>query len=342
MEPNKTNEVNVKLIERIKKMMAMADPKNGASEGEISNATLMINRLLQDHGLSLAQVTASGEKADTAREKSLTERRAHFRWQKELMSMLASVNFCWHEVDKVRHRDPSQKKDVYGEHPWRTSSLHILIGRPINITVTIQMYDYLSRAISREAEKRDYDHGTRDNNHFFEGAVSRLAERLRDQKMKREAEDRKAREASKASAKSAGKGSGTSLVILEEVYSTEEDYNEDFRRGLKPGTTAERRKARQLEAKSEEKEKAGLDTLFEKLQETEGDWVVAWYLSRGKDRKLAEKLAREYHAREKRANEKEFKEMMKKGNAFHDGRKAAEKIGLDALVGSNKNLIERS
>lgn len=254
--------------------------------------------------------------------------------------MLASVNFCWHSVEKMKHRDPSQKKGPDGEHPWRTSSLHILIGRPINITVTVQMYDYLSRAISREADQRDYEHGTRDNNHFFEGAVSRLAERLRDQKAKREAEDRKAREATREAAKAAGKGTGTDLVILEEVYSTEEDYNEDFRRGLKPGTTAQRRKEQQLEDAGEEAERKSMEDLFDRLCKTEADWVVAWYLSRGYDRKTAEKAARDYHRRQKREEDKAFREMMKKGSAFHDGREAAEKIGLDAQVGNDERRIK--
>jgi hypothetical protein len=331
MEPN--NEVNAKLIAKIQKIMAMADPKNGASEGEVANATLLMNKLLQDNGLSLAQVQASGEKADTAREKSLTERRAHYKWQKELMSMLAAVNFCWHTVDKVRHRDPSQKKGPDGEHPWRTSSLHILVGRPINITVTIQMYDYLSRAITREAVKRDYEHGTKDNNQFFEGAVSKLAERLRDQKEKREQDDREKRRAEQARQSKAGKGTGTDLVILEEVYSTEEDYNADFRDGLKPGTTAERRKKQQVTKEALDRKRAELEALGI-------DWVVAWFMAHGFPKEEAEKRAKEYYAREKREREKGFREFLKKGSAFHDGREAAEKIGLNAQVGSDKNRIK--
>jgi hypothetical protein len=49
---------NEKLFAKIKKLLAMADPKGGATEAEASTATLMVNRLLQDHGLSLAQVQA--------------------------------------------------------------------------------------------------------------------------------------------------------------------------------------------------------------------------------------------------------------------------------------------
>lgn len=322
-----------KLFEKIKKLLALADPANGASEGEVQTATLMVNKLLQDNGLSLAQVQASGEKADTAREKAVTERRAHYKWQRELMSMLAEANFCWHTVQQITARDPSQKKGPDGLHPWRKSNLHILIGRPINIQVTVALYDYLGKAISREADKRDYEHGTRDNNLFFEGAVSRLAERLRDQKARREKEQREEREKARAAQKAAGvkPSSGTDLVILEEVYSSEEDYNEDFRRGLPLGTTAKERAKRQLVIQEQ-------DAKLKVLTDQGMDWYEAWYRSRGYDEKTAKKYAAKSHAHDKRNAGKGYRFSAKdrqrfSSSAFSEGREAAENIGLDQQVG---------
>lgn len=314
--------MNDKLLEKIKKLLAMADPTNGATEHEVSAATLLANRLLQDNGLSLAQVQASGQKTDDKREQSNTDRRAHYKWQRELMSMLADVNFCWHSVIKQKARDRFQRPGPDGEHPWRISSIHILIGRPINISVTVSLYDYLSTAITREAKDRNYVHGTKDNNAFFEGAVSRLAERLRDQKAKREREQEEARRKA---------GSANALVVLSDVYASEEDANTDFRNGWKPGTSALRRQQRMAEQRA-------LDAKFEELKTTEKDWVVAWYLSRGYSREDAERYAKAYHKREERTSKRFFRHIDRKGAAFYDGRSAAENIGLDQQLENESSL----
>jgi len=310
-----------KVIERIKKLLALADKNKNSSAAEAESAAAKVQELLQDYGLSLAQVTASERNADamTDREKAETDRRAMYKWQRELMAALAKGNFCIHFVqEKLVERTLKSRRHL----GLKKSTFHVLIGRTINIQGTIALYDYLVKSIGREAARHGYDHGTSDNALFFDGAVSRLSERLFAQRAKREREEAEAEAARrKATAATGSATPGTGLVLLSDVYGSEEDLNADLRYGLPAGTTAARRKGRE----ASERERR---LVAERLESEGVDWVEAFYRSHGYSEEDAKKAAREYYKKNARENAKNAK----KGEAFSVGRVAGDKIGLDLQV----------
>lgn len=326
------------IFERIRKLLAMADTKRGATEAEAHTAATMVQRILQDNGLTMAEVEAAGGStgADGKRSKEVADRRALYKWQRDLMASLAENFFCMHLIEEHLKNDGRR---------LRKSKQHVLIGRFVNVQATVNMYDYLTVAIRRAADEHGYDHRTNEKQHhmFLEGATSRLRDRLADRRREREAEDAKARDEQAKRDRHPGAAPivGTALVVAD-VYQSEQDYNTDLNMGLPPGTTAARRAKHAHEQHLMDEKRKQL--------EAEGyNWVEAWYLASGYEPDRAKKLADDYLAREAKAAGKQRKERAyresasdrrawerQSSGAYRDGTRAAENIGLDDQVGHAK------
>lgn len=334
-----TNTNTDKLLAKIKKLMALADSARNSSEAEAQAAAEKVQELLQEHGLSMAMVENSGGSSDSTldrREKSQTDRKAMYAWQRSLMEALARNNFCFHTIRQV--------KEFY-RGADRTSPRHFLIGRTINIEVTIATYDYISETIRKLAEQAGYHggkDGQRDRGYFLEGSVARLTERLNERREKAEAESaRKEAERSKV-------GGGTALV-LSNVYGTEEDLNNDTLNDFPPGTTAARRREREEKAAARQKVEA--DLVAAGVEPTE-----AFYRSHGYPEERAKELANDWNKKQGRrrrssgrgwsrswsssaASDKHARKVGSK--AYGEGRKAGDRVGLDGQVGgSNRKVIK--
>ncbi len=291
-----TPNANDKVIDRVRKLMALANNK-GATEAEAQNAAAMAQRILQDNGLSMAQIERAGKAAQAEemggkREKKNTDRRAMYRWQRELMEALAKNNFCLALEDVIERFDGRK---------MRKSKTYILIGREINVITTTIMYDYLSQTVRRLATTEGYDHAGNERDHhiFLEGATSRIIERLDDQRAEREAEDERRAKEEKARTQhpSAAPSSGGALIVLSDVYGSETDLNNDHRYGLEPGTTAQRRRDEEAEAERWRKQQAEIrarrDEMYEKLIKGGMDEDVAMHMAYNG---MTEERAREYVA----------------------------------------------
>lgn len=313
------------LLARIRKLMALADADRNSNEHEAAAAAAKVQALLAEYNLTMEEVKGTGEKGLDAREQELTERRAGFKWQQALMAALAETYFCLHFVEErlIDRKAWSKRTDK------RKSKYHVLIGRPLNIQTTVSMYDYLSRAILRHAKEAGFEHGSSDNNAFFDGAVHRLSQRLGEARKLREREQQE--EVRRRSA-AGGKGG----LVLQDYYSTEFDLNNDLRNGWPAGTTANRRR---------EQEAVKTDPAFLALREkyeAEGhDWVVAFYLARGFKLEDAEKYAREFHKRNERERKAEFRAHFKRTSrsGFQEGLAAGGRIGLDAQIAGRKDAL---
>ncbi len=225
------------IIDKIKKMLAVQRSTN--HEGEAQAAASLIQKLLQDHGLSMAQVeAASGKKEKDDRGRIKTDRRAMYKWQRDLMGALAQNHFCRYFVSEV---------DMHDGRRSRKSKQHVLLGRSVYVAATLSLYDYLVIAVKRAAREQGYDHAGNEKDHhaFVDGAIERLTVRLNDLRREREVEEETRRNEAARRARHPGaapNGSGTEIVLAE-VYQSEHDLNEDFLKGLEPGTTARQRAA---------------------------------------------------------------------------------------------------
>lgn len=311
---------------RIRKILARTEAR-GATAEEAATAAEMAQRELQRYNLTLSEVGDGDESTSpgATREKRQTDRRAMYTYQRLLMEALAEDNFCLYQTRTTY-------ADTYTNgQPARNGSIktkrHLLVGRQVNVDVTVEMYDYLITTMVDEARAHDYDPRTSSGKTFLEGAASRLAERLHARRRKAEEESRRERETYRPS------GSGRELVVLEDVYGSEADLNNDEMYGYAPGTTAQRRR--------EDAEKRLRQEVRRKELIEEGyDPTVAMYMSWGYTQDRAVELAnpapesgrgRRYRATGwTQADEKSHRK--RNSTEYHQGREAGGRIGIDQQV----------
>ena len=320
------------IFSKIRKLLALADNARNSSEAEAQAAALKVQELLQDHGLSLSQIEAAGGSSDQpeAREKNVEARRAMYVWQQNLMATLAANNFCMH---RVRYRTVTWTDGKNYNSKW-----HQMVGRKLNMDVTLSTYDYLVSAMRRAADEAGYARRTNisDNTHFLEGAVERLTDRLTTMRQEREEASKKDEKARRASG-----GTGRDL-ILTDVYGSEEDLNNDAMNNYAAGTTANRRRERAAqEAAREQKEKDLVASGVEKIQ--------AFYMSHGYEETRAKASANRYHkpmnstpgnrrstyrarvyTQEDRAQDRKMS-----SSAYRAGKIAGDNISLNTQVGGS-------
>jgi hypothetical protein len=224
---NQTAGIDPAIVIKVRKLLNRA--KDAAStQGEAEMAQAAAQRLMLDHNISLAMVQASTSTSTAKRRKDKVENVGRYAWQRDLMSSIATANFCLVSTPE------RCVYDSLGRPRWVRDGLE-LFGREENVVSASVMFDYLRKTIDRLA--RDYVGGdaklnmSKQATSFKEGCGARLAQRVRT--IHREAMDV---ERGKAPA-----GDGRSLALMDDWSQREADENEDFRCGFAAGTTARRR-----------------------------------------------------------------------------------------------------
>jgi hypothetical protein len=323
-----------KVLDRAAKFLAMRENR-GASETEAAAAAEHLQRLLQEHNLTLSQVELHQDGGNTPVAKRVKEQLTaglsrSRRWQMTLLEGIAKNNFCI-AVMQTRRTDS-------GKRAGQVS----LVGREVNVASTKMTYDYIATVLLRA--QKEYEatlpglaemtsNDKREKYWFFmDGAVSRIIERLNEQRAQREAEDA-------ARAAPSVNGTGRELV-LSDVYGSEIDLNNDHLNGYPPGTTATRRRENEARVARQEAE-------LERLVKEEGvTWIIAWYRSHGYDEHAAVEAAAEYEKQNRRAgrhrhsaqnwsrrDESHYRKVA--SGAYKAGRVKGEEVGLDSQVGAN-------
>lgn len=341
---------------RIQKLLALQESR-GATEAEAAIAAAHVQRLLQEHNLSLAQVEqAAGTTDKVEREKAETTMRAAHAWTVRLMEAVSENQFCMHRVSEVFVAEPPEvqaKIDQFPKSHWAKKisrpwtirgerivghyeKRHVLVGRPLNVRVSLETYGYLRQAIRRAADDAGYKPGpgmsARTINDFRDGVSARLVERLNERR--REAE----RESAAKTKAAAGNGTHRELVLTD-VYGTESDQNNDLLNGFPVGTTAARRR------KSHERS-AEIEAKCQALVAQGVEATEAFYLAHGYDAKDAKTYASDWNRRQSRrrggrgrsqgfttADRESHRKV--NSNAYQQGRKVGNQIGLDDQVGAS-------
>ncbi len=231
-----STEIEASFLSRIQKLMARTTER-GATEAEAQTASDMIARMLADRNIDMAQIeAASGTGSTEKRGKTAHNRSAMYEYQRTLMKALAENNFCLHFIEERTKEDPRAR---YGTRQVKT---HVLLGRKMNIDVTMMTYDYLTDTMDRLLPWQGMEKRGKNALLWLAGCTDRLVDRLRIQTRERQQEDaRRAREAAATARHPGAAGAGTGLVLAD-VYSSEADYNNDALYGWEPGTTAEKRR----------------------------------------------------------------------------------------------------
>lgn len=350
-----------KLMERIVRLLAMANHP-GSNEHEAQIAAAKVQEMLAEHNLTLAQVESSGARGASAyhaekREQAVHKRSAMYKYQQNLMGSLSKNNFCYWRLDKQSRADPRGTKTVMvnGEPVLgRDVMVHIIVGRQSNVVVTLLTYDYLVDAMDRYLPYVGMAKRGKEALIWLDGCTERLTERLVEKRRQMEEESRrKAEEEQKRQQHPSYAGSGNALVVLSDLYGTEEDLNADFLAGDEPGTRA--RRTREYEAKLAQR-KIESEAQIAKLMAEGVPEEVAWWMAQGYSRQEAEKIVHpepepvnERRWRRSRAtgaqedirwraewNRRSKEEARRNHPAYKAGRDQGGKIGLDTQVGSSK------
>lgn len=317
------------IIDRIKKCLALSASDN---PHEAALAAERMQTLLQDHNLTLADIegrTPDESPFASREQQEQTKRPAIYAWQRDLMEKIAEGNFCLHFIQERKVRDPKGGHAMWSELEQdyiacRRTKRHVLIGRSDNVTATTLMFDYLLDTMDKLAPRITPAQRTI----WFEGCAETLCERLDAQRRGRVKEE---------------VNQAPGLVRLSDLYGNEEDLNNDFRRGYKPGTTAQKRReeeAEQLEIKKKEEELIKNGTAVED----------AWYLARGYDVPSREPQKIVKRSSSNRGGgrtpsgwtQKDQREWNRRNSStFKEGKRRGHDIGLGGSLGQgNKGLLD--
>lgn len=160
---------NDSLIDKLQKILALT---NSPVEGEAQAAAAMLQKLLEKHNLSMAELERKGGKAPHITEGGYDLGKAGFQWKLDLAEGLAKHYYCISLVNRY------QKTVVF-------------IGRPDNVRTLEMIYGWLIDQIKRISAEERRNHLVRTGEHvdplrwqvnFGLGAQGRLLERLEEQR----------------------------------------------------------------------------------------------------------------------------------------------------------------
>ena len=177
------------VVEKIRKLRALA---TSANVNEAATAAALADRLIQEHGLSEAQLEAEGvgpKEAPVQADTPLAEygQRAP-SWAKILANRLVTHFDCACFSDTVRNPLTRERRKVVR-----------IVGRPSDVETVRYFYAWLSVEIERLAQADARGQGRRFANGFRQGAVDGVMTAM---------------EVSKAAARGAAKAAGASAAIV--------------------------------------------------------------------------------------------------------------------------------
>lgn len=331
---------DTKIISRISKLLALARD-GGATQHEAEMAMAKAQELMAENSLSLAMMEARTGNVEEGRTKEQTDKRAMYKWQRNLMEKLAYVNFCHLQIRYGHVYKVSGKAKPIG---------YEIIGRESAVVAAQGMFDYLLSTISRlvmvEVGGDRTQHLSRSAVSFREGCSDRICARLQqrhDDWMREQA--RKARESNQRS----GATANALVVVMSDWAQTEKDLNNDFVRGWAPGTTAKARaegEAKWSAAEAKRKvDKARY--VAEGIDPEVADWMSVGYprtMAEGMVAETRREAKPETEAQRRRREEREERDSRRYWQrqarqsanrdyrAYVRGEEAGDRVGLDAQI----------
>ncbi len=227
-----------KILDQIGKLLQLAAKAGTPAEGEAAAAKAQ--ELMDKYNLDTIALERRTGATSGKREKEMLDG-GFFAYQRWLFRKVAELNFCTYFCEEYRseikkaitHRKADGREYYYpaGHTTWKTR--HRLVGRTVNVQATKIMVTYLSQAINRvlkdKLRKSDGTIGAGQMMSawavsFREGAVSRLTDKIEEE---RERAENKRKAQRKRAAKVAGVAAGQALTLLD-LKESEEQGNHDF------------------------------------------------------------------------------------------------------------------
>lgn len=310
-------QVDSKIIERIKKLLALAN--NNPNEAEAAAAMAKAQELLEAYNLDAAVV---GDR-DNAR-KDTKKKGGLYSWQRKLWDAVAKLNFCYYVSIKGLARGSSYE--------------HRLIGSHANVIATEMMAQYLQDTVERLAQKWAKDNAyksvfVREAIAYREGMVLRLSTKLNERREAIVSEARRKEQERKRDEARADIVTGNELTILD-VISSEEDFNNDYLNGWEMGTTARNRAEREARQKAWEEEYWAKENAKSPEQKArEKAELDAWYENYQKKQARKEARRKNTQPRERKMTAEEGRASL---GSFREGYSDGANINIDQQINKEK------
>lgn len=334
------------VLNRVRKLLAVANDGRG-NENEAANAAAMAQSIIAEYGLEMAQLADKPSDDPSAkRTKASHNRAAMYSYQRKLMEAIAAAYFCRYFINE-------EHAESFGK--MRKVKRHVLLGRAINVQAATMVYDYLVDTMDRLLPWQGMEKRGKNALLWLDGCSDRLAERMKQKRIDMEAESKRKQQEEAMRSRHPGAAPGNALV-LSDLYSNEDDLNEDFMQGLEPGTTAARRKEREarhaayeaeMQAKQAALEAAGMDTKKAYYVARYGQDYYDKYIAVRETQAVApvkpetEKQRQKREEREKRENDKFWAKYNRSNakqytKAYQMGVQTGTNISLDDQIKADK------
>jgi len=352
-----TAPISDRIIEKLQKLLNLADKAKNSSEAEADAAMALAQQLMAKYNLDMATIEANGETTTVGQGgqhlKEQMDGRAMYKWQQELMAEVANANYCrhfigtrWYQTEEKWSETPKSGYTYqWGEEgpngecykkggAWRTKPYHVLVGRQVNVVSARHMFDYLCVTIERLVPiEGNAQRLSRSAMSWKEGCGDRLQTRLVDRRYdnEREQAEQAAEQRSQQEAMGHAAGTAIAIVTLADFSAKEQDANYEVMYNLEPGTLALRRaewddgkeERRANAARLQAEAQAALDSMTPKERERH-------------ERQLREEQARqerEWHKQRERDQARQEREAAKRDwTAYRAGAAAGDNIGLDPQI----------
>lgn len=296
--------MNNTIIERIKKLLALADNNSSAAEAE--SAMAKVSQLLIEHNLTMASL---GEKSDRVR---TDFNMSHYEHVQKLWKYVAYSNFCYLVMRKTTEtvRKPSRHNAHVMRDVSRVVTKASIVGLEHNVAASEGMIEYLVQTIERLVNEKYAGGGTSSNGKFGKAAYS-FRHGIVQSLVVRLWNIRKEVEAKESETKVSGTGNALSVVAFSEA---ENNANVDMMWG--EGTAARWRE----QMAREEKEEAEEEAAFEKWCEENPKKAAA---------------ARAKREKAKRGKERKIYDW----SAYFDGQHEGDQISLNKQVDTSETKL---
>lgn len=158
-----SNQPSTKVLDRIRKLLAMANDERG-NEHERATALRQAHSLLTRHGLDLMDLDAL--------EREQQDPRGRFQedgwsavWARLVYAAIGDLFLCLH-LYTPPHKTNTRKQT------------HVFIGRASNAATAFYMANYVVESIRKEARRAKAEYGA-DTRSFCMGSAHRILERIR-------------------------------------------------------------------------------------------------------------------------------------------------------------------
>lgn len=161
------------IINKIKKLLALANENSNATEGEIQNALAMAQRLMQKHNIHLSQLTESEFEKQEADRKSVFRKNGFHKWEKMLSQVVAKA---------------TETETFYAGRALHNMTLNF-VGLKVDTICAIELFNYLQFHVNRLG--KEHAGGIWSSyRSFCYGCVERLFERVEDEMARRKREEK--------------------------------------------------------------------------------------------------------------------------------------------------------